>query len=192
MKKFLLSLIIIFVIGGDIMALAAERVLLSPQSLLSFSETDSTSTFALQMPGLSRTLDFSLPKLLFYFFYAGGVFNAVATFNLDYAFYGLPRGTKEGSPWVEISDVKKFFPYPLGETYLRLDMEWHKLLGEKTAEAAFDSLAAKIRERYNREHPNQPLSKVAIYMVWWPRSEKGYLDLRNPSNTHWLLVAVEK
>ncbi len=192
MKKFFLSLIIIFVLGGDFLALAAEIAILGPLPLLNYKENDKDSTLAFHLFSLPGQLEITVPKVLFCFFYAGGVFNAAATFNLDYAIYALPSGAKAGAAWVDIDCVRQCFPYPLGETFLRFDLAWHKLLGDESYTAALKNLVVKIREKYNREHPDRTVQKVAIYMRWWPRSEKSYYELRNPSYTHWLLLTSEK
>ncbi|MBX9721708.1 MAG: hypothetical protein K2X81_09960 [Candidatus Obscuribacterales bacterium] len=187
-----MSILILFVLCGDGFAFAAEVANLYPQPVIRYGETDLTSTLSLGLHGQSARLNFSLPKTLFYFFYAGGVFNTVANFNLDYAIYALPQGVTKGSDWVNTGYVKSCFPYQLGETFVRLDMAWHKLFGEKAYKLAIDNLAVKIREKYNRDHPKSQIQKVAIYMMWWPRSEKSYMDMRYPSKTHWLLLSAEK
>ncbi len=190
--RLLLNLLICFLIAADSLALLAECAILRPQETLYFHETDETSTISIRQNNESQPLNISIPKLIFYFFYAGGVFNSVAANNIDYAFYALPVGAKKNSQWIDLDNVEQCFPYPLAETYLRIDLEWHKLLGEKSYKAALNSLARKIREKYNREHPKTPMQKVAIYMRWWPRSEKGFTALRYPSNTHWLLLTSEE
>jgi len=189
-KKILLSLVILFVLCGDSIGLASEYAILKAPPGFTYNETNSVSTLAIQIPGMQQ-IDLSLPKLLFYFFYSGGVFNQVATNNIDYAIYGLPNGAKPGSEWIDLGNLKDCFPYPLGETYIRLDIEWHKLLGDKVYKQAMDNLLTKIRVKYNRDNPKKQIQKVALYQMWWPRSEQSYTALRYPANTHWQLMAAE-
>jgi hypothetical protein len=121
MKKLFLSLIIIFLLGGDLLALAAEAAILGQLPLINYRENENSSMLAFHFFNFPGQIEITVPKVLFCFFYAGGVFDAVASFNLDYAFYALPSGARAGSSWVDIDYVKQCYPYPLGETYLRLD-----------------------------------------------------------------------
>jgi hypothetical protein len=133
-----------------------------------------------------------LPTLLFVFFNGGGVFNAVPDNNIEYAIYGRRVGADPKLPWEDLHCVKQCFPYDCrGEVYVRMLMSWHQLLGEGASEKAMSNLLIKIKKRYNSEHPYETVDKVALYMVWWPRSEVDFYKLKSPEKTGFRLLAQE-
>jgi uncharacterized protein YyaL (SSP411 family) len=64
-------------------------------------------------------------------------------------------------------------------------------LGEAPRATAIKNLLIKIKDKYNREHPQNPIDKVAIYMLWWPWSEDGFYANKQPASTQWQLMAEE-
>jgi hypothetical protein len=181
-----ISLLIALVLYGDGLAILSEFPVLSQQSPIEFVQTDSSSGIAI------GKLKFTLPTLLFVFFNGGGVFNAVPDNNIEYAIYGRRVGADPKLPWDDLHYVKQCFPYDCrGEVYVRMLMSWHELFGKAASEKAMSDLAIKIKKRYNSEHPYEKVDKVAIYLVWWPRSEDDFYKLRSPQNTGWQLLVQE-
>jgi hypothetical protein len=182
-RNFALSLLIVFVLYGDGLAILSEFPILCSNSSMKYLESERDS--AIKIGGLTL----SLPKLVFAFFNGGGVFNRVPDNNIEYAIYGRLAGADPKLPWHDLNYLKRCFPYECrGEIYTRLDLPWHKLMGRGAYTQAMSDLAAKIKNRYNMEHSTSPIDKVAIYVVWWPRSEAGFYKLRKPERTFWQLL----
>jgi hypothetical protein len=181
-----LSLLIALVLYGDCLGILSEFPILSPNCPIEFVQTGNSSGIAI------GKMKFTLPTLLFVFFNGGGVFNSVPDNNIEYAIYGRRVGADPKIPWEDLHYVKQCFPYDCrGEVYVRMLMSWHGIFGQAASEKAMSDLAIKIKKRYNSEHPYQQIDKVAIYLVWWPRSEDDFYGNRSPENTGWRLLAQE-
>jgi hypothetical protein len=180
------SLLIVFVLYGDGLAILSEFPILGCTSAIKFIETDTDCKV------LIGAVPFSLPKLLFTFFNGGGVFNRVPDNNIEYAIFGRRVGKDPKQPWEDLGFVKSCFPYDCGgEIYTRMELPWHQIIGKETYTKAMSNMVIKIKNKYNREHLEDPVEKIAIYLVWWPRSEAGFYDLKRADNTSWRLLAEE-
>lgn len=180
------SILIVFVLYGDGLGILSEFPILTDNSVIKYVETDKDSSVVV------GDFKFSLPKLLFIFFNGGGVFNRVPDNNIEYALYGRHLGADPTQSWEDLNFLKNCFPYDCrGEIYTRMEFPWHSVLGPASRTTAIDNLLIKIKNKYNREHPQNPLDKIAIYMLWWPWSEDGFYTLRKPDNTHWQLLGEQ-
>jgi len=177
------SLLIALVLYGDGLAILSEFPLLQCRSPIEFVQTSNACGIAI------GSVKMMLPTLLFTFFNGGGVFNAVPDNNIEFAIYGRRVGADPRLPWEDLHYVKQCFPYDCrGEIYVRFLFSWHELLGGEASKKALEDVASKIKKRYNSEHPYEQIDKVAIYEVWWPRSEDDFYKLRTPENTGWMLL----
>jgi hypothetical protein len=180
------SILIVFVLYGDGLAILSEFPILTNSSVMKYVETDQDSSVVV------GDLRFSLPKLVFMFFNGGGVFNRIPDNNIEYALYGRHMGADPTQPWEDLSFIKNCFPYDCrGEIYTRMEFPWHIVLGPTSYTTAMNNLLVKIKAKYNREHPQNPVDKIAMYMLWWPRSEDGFYRLKQPESTHWQLLGQE-
>lgn len=180
------SIFIVFVLYGDGLGILSEFPILTNNAVMKYVETDKDSSV------IVGDLKLSLPKLLFTFFNAGGVFNKIPDNNIEYALYGRHVNADPTKPWEDLSFIKNCFPYDCrGEINTRLDFSWQNILGQTSYSTAMNDLLAKIKDKYNREHPQNPVDKIAIYIVWWPRSEYGFYKLKQPETTHFQLLGEE-
>ena len=180
------SILIIFVLYGDGLAILSELPILTNNAVFNYTSSNRTCSVVI------GDLKLSMPKLLFLFFNAGGVFNRIPDNNIEYALYGRHVGADPTKPWEDLNFVKACFPYDSrGEIYDRLTFPWHSSLGEAPRATAMKNLLVKIKDKYNREHAQNPIDKVAIYMLWWPWSEDGFYTNKQPASTHWQLMAEE-
>ena len=101
------------------------------------------------------------------------LFTGYSTTNSEAEVYGRRPGTD----WTPI-DVGELLPYRRGYVTLRLRTWRHEHLGDAEAARAF--LAAKLREAYNRLHPEQPVEAVAFGLWHWPSSPAGFRAEREP------------
>jgi hypothetical protein len=177
------SFIIALVLYGDVLAILSEFPILGYRSPITFIQSDNSLGIAI------GKLKLSLPTLLFTFFNGGGVFNSVPDNNIEFAIYGRRVGADPKLPWDDLHYIKQCFPYDCrGEIYVRFLLSWHELLGKESSKKALENLAIKIKKRYNTEHPYGQIDKVAVYEVWWPRSEDDFYKLRTPERTGWILL----
>jgi hypothetical protein len=182
----LCSILIVFVLYGDGLGILSEFPILTDNSALKYVETDKDSSVVV------GDFKFSLPKLVFTFFNGGGVFNRIPDNNIEYALYGRHVGADPTRPWEDLNFLKNCFPYDCrGEIYTRMEFPWHSVFGQTSHTAAMNNLLDKIKNKYNREHLQNPVDKIAIYMLWWPWSEDGFYKLKQPETTHWQLLGAE-
>jgi len=86
------------------------------------------------------------------------------------------RGEKKDMPgeWVDL-DVGDYFPFRRGEQHQRMFARKHTYnYGVKGQQRAWKRVIRKIRERYNRTHPDEPIGRVSMEVATWPRSKEGY------------------
>jgi hypothetical protein len=116
-------------------------------------------------------------------FHVFGVFSTYETVNREVIVEGLTdtvRGGVHHFEWRRFDD-SEYFPFRRGEKYSRLYA--HRNVGNlapRTFVEAQRILAAKIKARYNREHPGQPFLRLRIRVLTWPRSLAGYEAERKP------------
>jgi len=184
-RTALCSLLILFILYGDAFAILAVYPSLNYSPSLKFVEGDKDCSIVI------GNVRLSMPKLLYYAFSGASVFSKTPPWNIEFAVYGRHVGA-DPKQWGDLGFIKNCFPYDCrGEVFTRFDLPWHKLLGTETHDKAVKDLVAKIKNRYNLENPQNPIDTVAVYMVWWPRSDEGFYKLKTPANTHWRCLAEE-
>ncbi len=134
---------------------------------------------------------YSLPETLFVLFNGAGVFdgggavNSNDWINSEYVFYGLFSQTHN---WKQLDIINKYFPYSKGEQSSRLSLPWHDFLGNQIFSTESQILLNKIQAKYNKDTPKNRITKLALYEISWPYSEKSWTERRNPQNTTYNLV----
>jgi hypothetical protein len=134
---------------------------------------------------------YSLPDTLFVLFNSAGVFDGGGATNSDdwinseYVFYGLFPDTNN---WQELDIINKYFPYSRGEQASRLTLPWHNMLGSQIFVEESQNLLNKIQTKYNIDNPKNKISKLALYKVSWPYSEKSWLIEKRTENTIYNLI----
>ena len=90
-------------------------------------------------------------------------------------------GHREDTGWGRI-ESDELLPFRPGYVWLRLRAWRHEHLfgGKRGGRTAQALLAAKVRERYNRLHPAEPIDAVAFGAWRWPSSSEGFNALRTP------------
>jgi len=115
---------------------------------------------------------FPLHYYLYDLFITFPVFTSFGTINQAM----ILRGQKADSDgeWIDL-DVKKYFPFRMGERHARMfARKYADNYGPEGQAHGWEFMMRKIRERYNRAHPEEPIARVSIGLVTWPRSEEGY------------------
>jgi hypothetical protein len=126
------------------------------------------------------------------FFWVFGVFSYYETFNRDVLIEGRTTELRDGRLYYKSVpiDHSPFFPFKRGEQHTRLWAE--RSIGSLPTMPHADAqrfMAQRIRERYNRDHPAQPIDKIRIVHLTWPRSRQGYYVEKKPDaiqRTYWL------
>jgi len=84
------------------------------------------------------------------------------------------RKSESDGQWIQL-DIEIFLPYKRGEIFRRMQcVAQFNSGGRRARYEARKFYAKKIREKYNREHPDQRIVKVAIGVAKWPKSRRGY------------------
>jgi hypothetical protein len=122
--------------------------------------------------------------LLHGLFNVGAVFSAYETDNSEIVLLALPRDAgdpTEESSWITL-DLNEYFPWgSFAEQRNRVLVAVSPRPAETWRRAdAPDVVARKIRERYNRQHPDHPIRRIRIRQLTWPRSPDGYWALKRP------------
>jgi hypothetical protein len=137
------------------------------------------------VPFMPVALNVSLPEPIFLLFNGGGVFNAAATFNLEMQIRAQLKGTSADGRWITLRGWEDYFPCASrGERWERLTFDWHKTLGAQLGilpndaeRSAYEALSEKFKKRWNTDHPDTPVERIAIYMDAWPRGDESYYQL---------------
>lgn len=91
----------------------------------------------------------------------------------------LGKKAKVREEWTNL-DAEDYFPFRRGEASQRMiGGKFADTRGKEGQIEAWKFLSRKIRERYNREHPDAPIEKIVIRQLVWPRSKKGFYALKN-------------
>lgn len=115
-----------------------------------------------------------------------GMFSSYTDRNNDFLLAG--ERTDEGAPtdrkrWIRLP-LREHFPSRHGVTYTQLFAAHHwDVHGPIAQRRAWGVLAAKIRARHNRLHPDHPVRRVRLGAAEWPISPMGYRALKTPDNT---------
>ena len=133
---------------------------------------------ALQPPPLRQAgLRVPRPAFIHDAFLMTGMFSSFSTRNNELFIAGL-RGAGGARPergrWLLLR-VKDHLPLRHGVSFTQLFAAHHwDIHGRAAQRRAWAFLAARIRERHNRLHPDQPVTRVRFGIIEWPQSPKGY------------------
>lgn len=83
------------------------------------------------------------------------------------------RRSGEVDGWFEINPYD-FFPQTLGEANRRLNLYSYHGQTERKART-YGVMADRIKLHHNRAHPDEPIDRVQLYLVEWPKSSDGYM-----------------
>ena len=125
------------------------------------------------------------------------VYDSFMLYHLFTGFTKLNRqaqvfGHRPETGWTPI-DVDDLLPFRPGHATLRLRTWHHEHTGDPTPARSF--LAAKLRERFNRSHPSEPVGAVAFGVFSWPSSSEGYYAHREDPSARfqpWFAEPVPK
>ncbi|MDX1919301.1 MAG: hypothetical protein SFU25_01040 [Candidatus Caenarcaniphilales bacterium] len=122
------------------------------------------------------------------------VFSYYETINRDFLIKGLPKnryGQYDGETWVTLDVNDEYFPYSLGEQQMRLFLAKFLNLGDEAHLKACKDLAAKIRNRHNKDVPIYQMRQISINIETWPRSTKSYRELKQRDSTSFQVLCME-
>lgn len=114
-----------------------------------------------------------------------GMFNSYSVYNRDFVLAGLPQYSEDRSPkgWFKLP-LREYFPQRAGITFTQVFAAHHwDAHGRAAQRRAWATLAAKIRRRHNRLHPERPITRVRIGALRWPISPLGYRALKTREHT---------
>jgi hypothetical protein len=116
-----------------------------------------------------------LPLPLFNAFCLFGVFSYYELENSELTIWGCTQRSETDDPvWKQLPS-SDYFPFGRGEQSSRMwASHHHRDLTRQGHWRTWQAVGRKIMERYNREHPSEPLIKVAFQNKQWPRSPDGY------------------
>jgi hypothetical protein len=185
LPRVLLSVFIALFLYCQIFLLASVLAWRLPNGYVSLEcNKGNNANLHIALPFLRGACVFPMPEVLFLLFNGGGVFDAKATFNLDPEIQAQLKGTPIDGQWIELKGIERYFPgCSRAQLWERLTMEWQKTLGAQLrllpADAerqSYRSLSQKFIRRWNNDHPQQQIGRIAIYLIWWPRSDRSYFQ----------------
>jgi len=159
----------------------SRRVWLSLVALLLFY---GNASVALQ-PAALRRMGFELPapRWMQDAFLMSGMFTSYSLVNADLFLAGLRTNTGNSADrmrWVPLA-LAEHFPERQGVTFTQLFAMHHwDVYGVAAQRRAWKPLAAKIRARHNRLHPDRPIVRVRFGSVEWPQSRLGFRANKRP------------
>jgi hypothetical protein len=132
----------------------------------------------LQAPALRS---FGLPALaplwLRDTFLLHGMFTSYSRYNCDLFIAGERTHTGtlgDRGSWVPVQ-LREHFAARHGVTFTQMFATHHwDIYGPRAQRSAWKSLAARIRARHNRLHPERPIARVRFGTEEWPQSPAGY------------------
>jgi len=106
-----------------------------------------------------------------------GMFTSYSRYNNDLFIAGLRTHTGtlgDRGSWVPMQ-LREHFAARHGVTFTQLFATHHwDVYGPAAQRSAWKGLAARIRARHNRLHPNRPIARVRFGSEEWPQSPLGY------------------
>jgi hypothetical protein len=106
-----------------------------------------------------------------------GMFTSYSRYNSDLFLAGLRTHTGtlgDRGRWVPMR-LREHFAARHGVTFTQLFATHHwDIHGPAAQRAAWNGLAARIRARHNRLHPQRPIARVRFGSEEWPQSPLGY------------------
>lgn len=111
-----------------------------------------------------------------------GVFSYFETNNSEMTIWGIARNPENKNTYWKQLPTDDYFPFGRGEQNSRLWASHHyRDSGKQGHWEAWKSVGRKILEKHNREHPSDPVEKVAFQSLSWPRSPEGFYANENRS-----------
>jgi hypothetical protein len=126
-----------------------------------------------------RKLGLGLPRTngLTDAFLMTGMFSSYQTRNADMFLAGERTSTgDEGDRgrWIRLR-IREHFPARQGVVFTQLFAVRHwDVHGRVAQRRAWVGLAARIRARHNRLHPEAPIARVRFGQIDWPQDPRGY------------------
>jgi hypothetical protein len=114
-----------------------------------------------------------------------GMFSSYSTSNVDFVLAGLRTQHGQASDrgqWIALR-LRDHFASRHGVTFTQLFAAhaWD-VHGRAGQQRAWAFLARKIRERHNRLHPEQAVSRVRFGSIEWPQDPLGYRAQKQPEH----------
>ncbi|MSU36510.1 MAG: hypothetical protein EXS36_15710 [Pedosphaera sp.] len=121
-----------------------------------------------------------LPSEIANTFQLFGMFGTFSSTNYQFTLWGLPNGAAVNrTNWIPLP-TDKLVPHHKGDQFMRLRANKHAAsVDPKIYNDAMMNLGEKIWRYYNRHHPDQPISRVALQLDSWPTSPEGWDARRN-------------
>lgn len=136
------------------------------------------STFYLNIAGILQSarlhIDLPRPRQAREFYRMFGLFAHYSKWNFAFEAEGRVA-TADQSRWISL-DLYEYFPAGQGAANRRLKLP-SRTATEKTAD--FRRIMQVIKQRYNNTHPAEPIDRVRIQSVYWPKSIQGYMHRHN-------------
>ncbi len=172
-KKFFIASLFLLLIYSNLWVLLARSPLMS--------ESRDLNPWVSEVKVSFLPFSFFQSKALVDLFDTFSVFAYYETINRDFFVLGYSEETGE---WSDLAVIEEYFPHYLGEQQMRLFLAKHfSNLSKEEYQEALKSFVGKIRAKYNREHPEEKVNKVALSYSVWPRSAKAYRALKLPETT---------
>jgi hypothetical protein len=117
------------------------------------------------------------PRALMDAFLMTGMFSSFVTRNADLFIAG--ERTQDGraadrGQWLRLS-IGEHFPSRHGVVFTQLFVARHwDTFGRVAQRKAWVELAARIRARHNRLHPDAPVARIRFGQIDWPQDPRGY------------------
>jgi hypothetical protein len=186
-KKFSIAIFIFLVIYANLWSIALR----SPFDSETITVASNIVLQKIKLP-LLPALTFPNLKPIADLFDMYSVFAYYETINRETVIQGLPRGASpDGDEWIDLNIVDEYCPHYQGEQHMRIYLSKHYMQGSEFHKNAYKAFAAKIRNKYNREHPDKPIQKIAVGFLTWPRSTEGYWKLKQPETELFQLLYME-
>jgi hypothetical protein len=69
--------------------------------------------------------------------------------------------------------IENYFPQSHGEANRRMGF-MGAINRRKMMDTGYNQMAKNIKAIYNSQHPDKPLQRVVIYLLYWPSDHRGY------------------
>jgi hypothetical protein len=114
-----------------------------------------------------------------------GMFSSYVTRNADLFLAGERTQTGRSSDrgrWLRLS-IREHFPARHGVVFTQLFVVRHwDTLGRSAQRRAWVELAATIRARHNRLHPDAEVARIRFGQIDWPQDPRGYRAAKRAPN----------
>lgn len=129
---------------------------------------------AIPLPGDLPSIPLYTYKYLIPLFRTYGVFRGYTTYNSDVILWGyFPKS----DTWYPIGHEDRYLPYVVSSRTMKMRMSTLRYYsGEARGDQKIDKFSRQVQNIYNREHPQNPISELTIYIKYWPTSHKSYRE----------------